>query len=74
MEGKTIEIHYNAFETIEEQLKKQNYKCEEIDIFEQAKTSILYLYIQGFLTENEKDKSFNRLHKKIVKNLILEEK
>ena len=53
-----IEIHYNAFETIEEQLKAQNYKCSDLDIFETAKDDILYfeIDINGMSEENvEKD-------------------
>ena len=32
-ENEIIEIHYNFFETIKEQLKKQNYKCKNINLY-----------------------------------------
>lgn len=64
-----IEIHYNCFETIEEQLKEQGYKCKDIDIFETAKTNICYLWLHGILTDSEKNKCINKLHKKILKNI-----
>lgn len=64
-----IEIHYNAFETIEEQLKEQGYSCKDIEFYEKAKDSIMYLWVGGFLTETEWDKLLNKLHKKIIKNV-----
>lgn len=64
-----IGIDYNVFETIEEQLKVQGYKCKDIQIYEKAKDSILYLWFHDFLTDVECDKSINKLHKKILKNI-----
>ena len=64
-----IEIHYNAFETIEEQLKKQGFSCKDIKLYEQAKDSILFLWFHNFITDAEHDKATNKLHKKIIKNV-----
>lgn len=64
-----IEIHYNAFETLEEQLKAQNYKCSDLEIFEQAKNNILYLWIYNILTDSEKDRCIHKLHKQIIKRI-----
>ncbi len=64
-----IEIHYNAFETIEEQLKEQGYLCEDIKIYEKAKDSILYLCFHSFLSDKEYDNAISRLHKEIIKNV-----
>ena len=69
-----IDIHYNAFETIGEQLEKYNLKCSKIDIFETAKTNIIYLYLQGIITDSELDKCYNRLHKQILKTIVEENK
>lgn len=67
---KIIEIHYNAFQSIKEQIK--DYKCKDIEIFEKARIYIFYLYIQGFITDSEKNKACNRLHKKIINAIIKE--
>ena len=64
-----IGIYYNAFETIEEQLKKQGYSCKDVEIYEKTKDSIMYLWIHGYLTETEWNKLLNKLHKKIIKNV-----
>ncbi len=64
-----IEMHYNAFETIEEQLKEQKYSCKDIKLYEKAKDSILFLWFHSFLTDGEHDKAINKLHKKIIKNV-----
>jgi hypothetical protein len=64
-----IEIHYNAFETIEEQLKEQGFWCKDIKLYEKAKDSILFLWFHSFLTDKEHDKAINKLHKKIIKNV-----
>lgn len=64
-----IELHYNAFESLELQITRQHFTCQNIDIYEKAKDDIMYLYIHSFLTDTEKNKAFNRLHKKILKEL-----
>lgn len=64
-----IEIHYNAFETIEEQLKEQGFLCKDIELYEKAKDSILYLWFHSFLTDKEHDKAIDKLHKQIIKNI-----
>ena len=64
-----IEIHYNAFETIEEQLKEQGYLCNDIKLYEKAKDSILFLWFHNFITDVEYDKVINKLHKKIIKKV-----
>lgn len=64
-----LEIHYNAFETIEGQLKEQGYLCKDIKLCEKAKDSILFLWFHNFITDVEKDKVINKLHKKIIKNV-----
>ena len=64
-----MEIHYNAFETIEEQLKEQGYSCKDVEIYEKTKDSIMYLWVHGYLTEAEWNKLLNKLHKKIIKNV-----
>lgn len=69
-----IEIHYNAFETLEEQLKAQNYKCSDLEIFETAKNDILYLWFHNILTDGEKDKCINKLHKQIITRIRKENK
>ena len=66
---KRIELHYNVFETLQEQIEKQKYKCKDIEIYDKAKDSILYLYIHSIITENEKDKLIKKLHKEIIKNI-----
>lgn len=63
------EIHYNAFESIELQLARQKYKCKDIDIYEKAKDDILYLWIHNILTDNEKNKCIEKLHKRIIKSI-----
>ena len=68
-----IELHYNVFETLQEQIEKQKYKCNDVEIYDKAKDSILFLYIHGIITDSEKDKFINKLHKEIIKN-IREEK
>ena len=68
-----IELHYNVFETLQEQIEKQKYKCNDIEIYDKAKDSILLLYIHGIITDSEKDKFINKLHKEIIKD-IREEK
>ena len=65
-----IEIHYNAFETIKEQLKKQGYSCKDIELYEKAKNSILFLWFHSFLTNGEYDRTINKLHKEIIKNVV----
>lgn len=69
-----IEIHYNAFETIGEQLEKYNLKCSKIDDFEKIKTNIILLYLEDIITDNELDKCYNRLHKQILKTIEKENK
>lgn len=64
-----MEIHYNAFETIEEQLKEQGYLCKDIKLYEKAKDSILYLWFHNFLTDGEYDKAIKKLHKRIINNI-----
>ena len=64
-----IEMHYNAFETIQEQLKEQGYLCKDIEIYEKAKDSMLFLWFHNFLTDGEHDKAIKKLHKKIIKNV-----
>lgn len=64
-----IEIHYNAFETIEEQLKEQGFLCKDIKLYEKAKDSILFLWFHNFITDAEHGKTINKLHKKIIKNV-----
>ena len=64
-----IVIHYNAFETIEEQLKEQGYSCKDIKLYEKAKDSILFLWFHSFLTDAEHGKAINKLHKEIIKNI-----
>ena len=73
-ENEIIEIHYNFFETIKEQLKKQNYKCKNINLYDKAKDSIIYLYVHNILTDSEKEKCINKLHKQILKDIIVEDK
>lgn len=68
-EEKIIEIHYNAFSTIKEQLDAQHFKCSDIELYEKAKNNMLYLYIHGFMTDSEKDKVLNKIHKKLLKNI-----
>lgn len=68
-EERMIEIHYNAFESIELQLARQKYKCKDIDIFEKAKDNILYLWFHNILTDGEKDKCIEKLHKQIIKRI-----
>ena len=69
MTDKEIELHYNFFETLQEQMEKQKYKCNNIEIYDKAKDSILFLYIQNIITDSEKDKLINKLHKKIIKDI-----
>ena len=71
--SKAIELHYNAFESLELQIVRQGCQCKNIDIYEKAKDDILYLYVQGFLSESEKDRAFNRLHKEIIKELVIKD-
>jgi hypothetical protein len=69
MKERIIELHYNAFESIELQLARQHYKCKDIDIFEKSKDNILYLWFHNILTDTEKNKCLNKLHKQIVKSI-----
>ena len=67
--SKEIVMHYNAFETIKEQIEKQGLKLKDIEHYEQEKFCIIYLYLHNILTESEKDKCIKRLHKEIVKKV-----
>lgn len=63
-----LEIHYNAFQTIKEQIP-EGYEVKDIDYLEDLKVCILKLYINDILTESQEDKALRRLHKQVMKNL-----
>ena len=63
-----ITIHYNAFQTIKEQIP-EGYEVKDIDYLEDLKTCILKLYINGILTESQESSALKRLHKQVMKNL-----
>lgn len=66
---KQLELHYNFFDSIEEQLTSQDFYIKDVGVYEQAKDSILYLYIHKFLTYSEKDKCLKRLHQEIKRKV-----
>ncbi len=63
-----IEIHYNAFQTIKEQIPKE-YEVKDIELLEELKDDIIMLYVYNILTEKPKDDAIKRLHKQVIKNL-----
>lgn len=63
-----IGIHYNAFQTIKEQIP-EGYEVKDIDYLEDLKLCILKLYINGILTESQEDSALKRLHKQVMKKL-----
>lgn len=69
MDDRKITLHYNIFDTLEEQLISQNYKCFNIKEYDETKDNILKLWFGNYLTDSEKDKCLNRLHKKIVADI-----
>lgn len=69
MNDRKITLHYNIFDTLEEQLISQNYKCSKIKEYDETKDNILKLWFGNYLTDTEKDKCLNRLHKKIVTDI-----
>lgn len=64
---KQIEIHYNPLQTISEQL--EDYEVEDVKFLDKLNYSIFLLYIHDILTESQKDKAIQRLHKKVLKSI-----
>lgn len=62
-----MDIEYSAFKTLEEQLK--DYEVLNLDLFEKLKDNIIMLYLHDVLTDSQKDVAFNRLHRKLMKNI-----
>lgn len=63
-----ITIHYNAFQTIKEQIP-EGYEVKGIDYLEDLKVCILKLYVNDILTESQENNVLKRLHKQVMKNL-----
>ena len=62
-----IEIHYNAFQTLAEQLK--DYEVKDIENLDNLKYYVFYLYLHDILTESQKDTAIKRLHKQVIKSI-----
>ena len=62
-----IEIHYNAFQTLEEQLK--DFEVEDVEELDKLKYYIFYLYVHDMLTDSQKDTAIKRLHKRVIKSI-----
>ena len=69
MEERKIGLHYNVFQSLKEQIEAQNYKCKNIQLYDDLKTSILKLYLHNILTESMKNDAIKRLHKQIVSDI-----
>ena len=67
---KNLEMHYGALFKIEEQLNEQGFTLgENEETLEKAHFSINYLFIHRLLTDSEKNRCLDRLHKKVLKAL-----
>ena len=62
-----IEIHYNAFQTISEQLK--DYEVEDVEELDELEYYIFYLWLHDILTDSQKDTAIKRLHKRVLKSI-----
>lgn len=62
-----IEIHYNAFQTLAEQLK--DFEVEDVEELDKLKYYIFYLYVHDMLTDSQKDTAIKRLHKRVIKSI-----
>lgn len=62
-----IEIHYNAFQTISEQLK--DFEVEDVEELDKLGYYIFYLYVHDMLTDSQKDTAIKRLHKRVLKSI-----
>lgn len=62
-----LEIHYNAFQTISEQLK--DYEVEDVEELDKLEYYIFYLWLHDILTDSQKDTVIKRLHKKVLKSI-----
>lgn len=66
---KSIEFHYGALnDSLEKQANNQGYTLgDKAGQLEKYVDEIIDLWINNLLTDKEKDKSIERLHKKIIK-------
>ena len=62
-----IEIHYNAFQTISEQLK--DFEVEDVEELDKLEYYIFHLYLHDMLTDSQKDTAIKRLHKRVLKSI-----
>ena len=62
-----IEIHYNAFQTISEQLK--DFEVEDVGELDKLEYYIFYLWLNDILTDSQKDTAIKRLHKQVIKSI-----
>lgn len=62
-----IEIHYNAFQTISEQLK--DFEVEDVEELDKLEYYIFYLWLHNILTDTQKDTAIKRLHKQVIKSI-----
>jgi hypothetical protein len=69
MEERKIELHYNVFKSLKEQIEEQDCKCKNIELYDDFKTSIFTLYLHNILTESMKNDAIKRLHKQIVSDI-----
>lgn len=67
--GMELEMHYNSFATISEQLTKFDIDKKDLERFEKIKKCILMLYYHNIVTETQKTKCFEKLHKQIEKSI-----
>lgn len=68
---KSIEFHYGALnDSLEKQANNQGYTLgDKAGQLEKYVGEIIDLWINNILTDKEKDKSIERLHKKIIKSI-----
>lgn len=62
-----IEIHYNVFLTISEQLK--DFEVEDVEELDKLEYYIFYLYVHDMLTYSQKNIAIKRLHKRVLKSI-----
>lgn len=64
-----LTIDFNLFDSIEKQLKEQGFVDTEIDIHEKIRKNIFFLYVYGYVSDNQRDKMLKKLFKEITKHI-----
>jgi len=67
-----VEFSYGCLSpALEEQAKKQGFTLSKAEGLERSREAITWLMFEDVLTDSQKSKAFQRLHKQVVKNLKL---